>query len=136
MSPLRDILYKASRTEFTRYFFAGSMTFLVDFLVLFFLTEVLAINYLWSNLAAVTVGMLMSYILCIRWVFNNRLYSKVVFEFPLFVATCIVGILLNELLLWACVEFGDIHYLVSKIVVTGAVFVVNFCLKKVLLFRR
>ena len=92
MSPLRDIIYRASNTEFSRYFFAGSLTFLADFLVFVFLTEILGINYLWANIAAVTVGMLLSYVLCVRWVFNNRYYNKVVFEFPLFVMTCIVGI--------------------------------------------
>jgi len=52
------------------------------------------------------------------------------------VLTCFVGILLNELLLWLLVEFADSHYLVAKVIVTFVIFVVNFCLKKLVLFRR
>ena len=136
MSPLSKIIYHASRTEFTRYFCAGCLTFLVDFTLLLFLTEVAEINYLRSNLAAVSVGIVMSYLLCVNWVFDARRYNQVVFEFPIFVLTSIVGVLLNESLLWASVEFGGIHYLAAKIIVTLAVFVVNFCLKKMILFRR
>lgn len=136
MSPIRKILYKASSTEFNRYFWAGSLTFLVDFIILLTLTELLGVNYLWSNLAAVSVGILMSYLLCVNWVFQSRRYNRVVFELPLFVMTSVVGIVLNEFLMWTFVEKVVIHYLVAKVVVTLAVFLVNFCLKKVLLFQK
>lgn len=136
MTQLPGIIHHASRTEFSRYFWAGSLTFLTDFTVLVLLTEVAGINYLWSNLVAVSVGILMSYALCVKWVFLDRRYNRVVFEFPLFVLTCGVGILLNELLLWGLVEFGGRHYLVAKVLVTAVVFVVNFSLKKIILFRR
>lgn len=136
MTPINKILYRASRTEFTRFFWAGSLTFLVDFLILLLLTEVGGVNYLWSNLAAVSVGIVMSYLLCVRWVFLDRRYNRVVLEFPIFVMISVAGLMLNESLLWASVEFGKIHYLVAKIIVTAAIFSVNFCVKKIILFRR
>jgi putative flippase GtrA len=136
MTPLNKIIYRASRTEFTRYFWAGSLTFLVDFLILLLLTEVGGINYLWANLAAVSVGIVMSYLLSVKWIFLDRRYNRVVFELPIFVLICAVGILLNETLLWASVEFGNIHYLVAKIGVTLAIFAINFFVKKIVLFRR
>jgi putative flippase GtrA len=135
MTPIRKIIYHASRTEFTRYFCAGSLTFLVDFTILLSLTEYAGIDYLWSNLAGVCVGIVVSYLFCIKWVFVDRRYTQVVFEFPLFIVTCVVGLFINELFLWVMVEFGNVHYLVSKIIVTAAVFVVNFFIKKVWLFR-
>ena len=136
MSPIAKIVRYANRSEFNRYFCAGSLTFLTYFTILFLLTEFFGINYLRSNLVAVSVGLLMSYLFCVKWVFLDRRYNRVVFEFPLFVLTCIVGILLNELLLWACVEFAGIGYLVAKVIVTAVVFVFNFALKKTILFRR
>jgi len=136
MTPINKIVYHASRTEFTRYFWAGSLTFLVDFLILLLLTEVGGINYLWSNLAAVSVGIVMSYLFSVKWIFLDRRYSRVVFEFPIFVLICVVGIILNETLLWASVEFGNIHYLVAKVVVTAVIFAINFFAKKIILFRR
>ena len=135
MTPIRKIFYHASSTEFARYFWAGSLTFLTDFLILFALTEFAGINYLWSNLAGVLVGIVMSYLFCIKWVFQTRRYNRVAQEFSLFVLTCVVGLLLNESLLWAFVTFAEIHYLAAKIIVTAVVFVVNFGVKKIVLFR-
>ncbi len=135
MSPIRKIIYHASSTEFKRYFWAGSLTFLTDFLILFVLTELVGINYLWSNLAGVLVGVGMSYLLCIKWVFKDRRYNRVALEFSLFALTCLIGLILNEALMWVIVEFGGIHYLISKVIVTAAIFVFNFFFKKVLLFQ-
>jgi len=136
MTPISKIVYHASRTEFTRYFWAGSLTFLVDFLILLLLTEVGGVNYLWANLVAVSVGIVMSYLLSVKWIFLDRRYNRVVFELPIFVLICAAGIILNETLLWASVEFGNIHYLVAKVVVTIAIFSINFFVKKIVLFRR
>jgi len=136
MTSLQKVFHYASNTEFLRYLWAGSLTFLTDFLILIVLTELVGINYLWSNLAAVSVGMLLGSLLCINWVFQNRRYTRVAQEFRLFVLICIAGILLNEALLWACVEFGKTHYLVAKVIVSAVVFVINFCLKKMILFCR
>ena len=136
MTPIRTIIYHVNRTEFSRYLLAGSLTFLMDFLTLILLTEFAGFNYLWSNLVGVFVGIVVSYFLCIKWVFLNRRYNQVALELPLFVMTCLVGVLLNELMLWLLVEFGDIYYLTSKVIVTAVVFVFNFLLKKTLLFRK
>ena len=136
MTLIRTIIYHVNRTEFSRYLLAGSLTFLADFLILILLTEFAGFNYLWSNLVGVFVGIVVSYLLCIKWVFLNRRYNQVVLEFPLFIMTCLVGVLLNELMLWLLVEFGEVYYLTAKIIVTVVIFVFNFLLKKTLLFRK
>lgn len=136
MSALQKTLHCLGHTEFARYFWAGSLAFVTDFAVIVLLTEGVGINYLWSNLAAVSVGMVISYLLCIKWVFVERRYTRVAWEFSLFALTGGLCLVLNEALLWALVEFGQVHYLAAKIVVTLAVFAINFCLKKVLLFSR
>ncbi len=136
MIMIQKIIDCGKQTEFRRYFCAGSLVFLTDFMVLVLLTEMFGVNYLLSNLVAVTIGLLMSYVLSIKWIFLDRRYKSISLEFPIFVLTCVVGLILNEFLLWSFVEFGEIDYLVAKIIVTAAVFVVNFGLKKFILFRK
>jgi putative flippase GtrA len=134
--PIHKIIYHASRSEFTRYFWAGSVAFLTDLIVLLLLTEAVGVNYLWSNLVSVSAGMMMSYLLCVNWVFVHRRYNQAVFEFSVFILASVVGLVLNEVMLWSLVEFGQIHYLGAKIFVTLFIFVINFCLKKRLLFSQ
>lgn len=136
MTPVKKAIYLASKTEFTRYFWAGGFATLADFATLLLLTEIAGINYLWSNLVAVSVGMVVNYALCVKWVFHDRRFSSVVVELPVFVFTCIVGIALNELLLWSFVELVKLHYFPAKVIVAFVVFIVNYYLKKVILFRR
>jgi putative flippase GtrA len=136
MMTIRKLIDLASKTEFARYFWAGSLVFLTDFLVFLVLTNGVGINYLWSNLVAVSIGMVMSYLLCIRWVFRERRYSMVAFEFSLFVLTSVICLSLNEAFLWILVAWFSTHPLVAKVLVTLAIFVINFSIKKIVLFRR
>lgn len=136
MTLISKLTHHARNTEFARYFWAGCLTFLTDFLVFLVLIDGFGLNYLWSNLVAVTVGMVMSYLLCVKWVFRERRYNQVAFEFSLFVLTSVICLLLNEAFLWILVEWCSIHPLFAKILVTAIIFVVNFGIKKIVLFRR
>ena len=135
MQLTKKISYYAGKTEFSRYLCAGTLTFLIDFIIYFVLTELFDISYLFANLVGVCAGILTSYFLCVKWVFYHRRYQKVLLEFPLFTLTCMVGVTLNELTLWIVVEFMSIHHLVAKVIVTAIIFVFNFFFKKLLLFR-
>jgi len=126
----------ASRTEFTRYFWAGSLAFAVDFSIFYLFTESVGLNYLWANLIGVCFGIVLNYLLCVSWVFVERRYSQVAFEFPLFVLLSVVGLAMNEFCLWIAVAFANVHHLVAKILVTFGIFIVNFYMKKIILFRR
>jgi putative flippase GtrA len=121
--------------EFSRYFAAGSLAFGSDFLVLVALTELAGVNYLVSNIFGFCCGLLVSYLLCVRWVFVRRRLSEPAQEFAIFVLLALVGLALNEGVLWIAVELAGQHYAVAKVVATGAVFVVNFLMKKIVLFR-
>lgn len=121
--------------EFSRYFVAGSLAFGSDFLVLVALTEQGGVNYLVSNLFGFCCGLLVSYLLCIRWVFARRRLAVPAQEFAVFALLALVGLVLNEGVLWASVELAGQHYVLAKVVATGAVFVVNFLMKKIVLFR-
>jgi putative flippase GtrA len=121
--------------EFLRYFVAGSLAFGSDFLVLVALTERGGVNYLVSNIFGFCCGLLISYLLCIRWVFSRRRLSVPTHEFAIFVLLALIGLGLNEGVLWLAVELAGQHYAVAKVMATGAVFVVNFLMKKFVLFR-
>ncbi len=120
--------------EFQRFFFAGGLAFLSDFTVFFFLTHFLKVHYLISNLFGFSAGLLVSYLLSIKWVFQHRKIKKAHFEFALFAAFALLSFLLNELVLWFFVQAFGIYYLTAKILATGATFLLNFSTKKLFLF--
>jgi putative flippase GtrA len=121
--------------EFGRYLLTGSAAFASDFLLLVGLTEGAGLNYLVANLFAFAAGFLVNYLLCVRWVFERRRFAVTSQEFAVFVAVALPGLALNEAVLWLAVALAGLHYAAAKVLATGLVFVVNFLLRKFLLFR-
>jgi len=119
-----------------RYLMVAVVAFAVDFGLLFSLTHYGGVYYLISAAIAFSAGLAVNYSLSIRWVFSQRAMEDWRKELAIFGAVGVVGLLLNELIIWACTEKVGLHYLVSKLISTGTVFFFNFGLRKVLLFSK
>lgn len=119
-----------------RYTFVGGFAFLVDFGTLYILTEYFHIHYLLSAAIAFIFGLIINYLLSVKWVFNNRAMENRWWEFLLFAIIGLVGLGLNELFLWILTDIFLIYYLVSKIITTFIVYFWNFFARKVLLFSK
>ncbi|MCK4558475.1 MAG: GtrA family protein [Calditrichia bacterium] len=118
-----------------RYFFAGGFAFIIDFCALFLLTEYLNLYYLLSAPLAFLLGLIINYLLSIKWVFDKRNINKKSVEFVIFALVGIVGLLLNQVFIWFFTEIINLYYMLSKIISSGIVFLWNFGMKKYLLFR-
>jgi len=121
--------------QFVRYTFASGVAFTIDFSSLFIFTDILKIHYLISAAIAYLLGMSVKYLLSISWVFSKRRFERKHFEFGIFAIIGIVGLGLNEIIIWYFTEYIHFHYLLSKIFSACSVFLLNFSARKVLLFR-
>jgi putative flippase GtrA len=121
--------------QLVRYTIIGVPAFAVDFGLLFFLTHFVHIPYLLSAAIAFIAGVSISYYLSVLWVFSSRSMDSKSAEFLIFVIVGIVGLGLNELIIWFFTEQIHFHYLVSKINSTLLVYFWNFFARKCLLFR-
>ena len=121
--------------QLIRYTFVGGVAFVVDFGLLFLLTEYLNVYYLFSAGVAFLLGLTTNYILSVVWVFNIRRLRKKWLEFGIFAVVGIIGLGLNELFIWFFTEHVQCHYLLSKIISTFFVYLWNFFARKRLLFR-
>jgi len=117
-----------------RYLFAGAAGFITDFSILFILTNYLHIYYLISATISFTLGVFVTYIISIYWVFQQKSHHKRLIEFILFVVIGVIGLILTLILLWFLTEKTHIYYLLSKIIATIIVYFWNFFARKWLLF--
>ena len=124
----------AGLVQFFRYGVVGGVAFCADFSLLFALTHFLRIHYLISAMVGFLVGVWVNYLLSVRWVFARRQIASRVGEFGLFALIGVVGLGLNELLMWLLTGVVGIHYLGSKIVTTAGVYLWNFFARKKLVF--
>ena len=121
--------------QLLRYTVVGGFAFVIDFLSLYILTELFGIYYLVSAAVAFVFGLLTNYLLSIVWVFDTRAVQNQWVEIGIFAFIGIIGLGLNEVLIWGFTEKAHFHYLVSKAVATFFVFFWNFIARKLALFR-
>ena len=119
-----------------RYTFVGGLAFIVDFGTLFILTEYLNLFYLISAGIAFILGLITNYASSVNWVFSNRTLDGKGMEFFLFTVIGLIGLGLNELLLWTLTDLLSIYYLFSKIITAIIIYLWNFFARKYLLFNK
>lgn len=118
-----------------RYGIVGGIAFVVDYGTLWFLTDVCHVHYLVSAGIAFVLGLLCNYFLSTRFVFGESRLQNQWAEFTAFLVIGVIGLLLNELILYVCQDIMGIHYLLGKIISTIIVFFWNFLARRFLLFK-
>lgn len=118
-----------------RYTFVGGIAFLFDFVSLYVLTEYFNIYYLVSAGIAFLIGLTINYILSIIWVFQEHKIKSKYIEFIIFSLIGIIGLALNQIIIYFFTEIVEIHYLYSKLISTAIVYLWNFFIRKYTLFR-
>jgi putative flippase GtrA len=121
--------------QFTRYLIVGGAAFVVDFGSLYLLTEFAGFHYLKAAALAFVFGLVTNYCLCRLWVFDRRTVSSTAVEFTVFAVIGLLGLGLNEAILWFVTVKMHLHYLIAKCASASLVLVWNFGARKTILFR-
>lgn len=119
--------------QIIRFAFVGGSAFVIDYGIMIFLTEVFGINYLISSAVSFTVSVIYNYILSVKWVFDvsgNRSQTQ---DFSVFIVLSIIGLGINQFIMWLAVDVLGIFYMISKIGATAIVMVYNFITRKIFL---
>jgi putative flippase GtrA len=82
------------------------------------------------------MGALVVYALSVFWVFDERRLWNSRWEPAIFYTIGVVGLLITELILYALTDVLGVDYRFSKIIAAGSVFLINFWLRKRILFTR
>ena len=134
--------------QFIKFGFVGGLCFLIDF-GLYSLCNYVGIQYLVSGIIGFTVSVIVNYYLSMRYVFERRNDLSREREFAIFVVLSVIGLVLNEVLLFVCIDGVYYHntYMMStmnhqtakmlaKVFATGIVMLYNFISRKKLLEKK
>ena len=111
--------------------------------------NLIGIPYLISGIVGFTVSVIFNYILSMKYVFERREDISRRKEFIVFVILSVIGLVLNEFLLYICVDLvyiqvswlqelfnRDIAEIVAKLCATVVVMIYNFVSRKLILEKK
>ena len=111
----------------------GASAFVVDYSIMLILTEFFDVHYLFSSTISFIIALIFNYILSMRFVFKSREQMHKGKEFVIFCLLSVIGLGINQLLMWLLVEKMLIHYAITKIFATAVVMMWNFITRKIFL---
>ena len=131
-------LLKSQDTFFQliRYGLVGGLAFVADYASLYAFTEWFGIQYLVSAALAFIIGLTVNYILSNLIVFTTHRLNNRWLEFTIFAIIGVIGLGLNELIMFCACELIGLHYMVAKLISTALVFFWNFFARKLTLFYK
>ncbi len=120
--------------QFFKYLLIGGSAFLIDYSLLWILTERFNFFYLISSAISFICGLIFNYLLSVRWVFDKRKLRNKKLEFLFFSVIGIAGLSINQLSIWFFTEKLKIFYMYSKLLSSAIVLLWNFGARKFFLF--
>lgn len=108
----------------------GFIAFLIDYSILYVLTDIVGINYLLSSTISFVISLVFNYFASIAFVFEvgHKQTSKDVFMFVFFST---IGLGINEVIMFVGVDYFKCNYLLVKIFATAIVMIYNFVTRKI-----
>ena len=113
-----------------RFSVVGGIATIIDFVCLYIFKEFLNINIIIANTLSFIISVTYNYIASITWVFDvNKNKNKNV-QFILFIVFSVVGLIINNVILYILTDKLNIYYLISKVIATIIVMIFNFITRK------
>lgn len=111
----------------------GVIATIIDFGVLYISTDILNVNYLVSAAIGFILSTIFNYKASMKYVFKSKYKDARNKELSIFLSLSVIGLGINEVLLWLFVSLFHTHYLLGKLLATFFVLVFNFVSRKLLL---
>lgn len=127
----------------------GGISFVVDFVVYGFTCNILEIHYIIAGVLGFVISVIVNYLLSMKFVFVSKDDMSKGSEFVIFVILSLIGMVLNSVILFICIDLIYMHWLwlqnlinieimnlAAKIVATAIVMVYNFVTRKIFLEKK
>ena len=119
-------------TQYAKFAAVGITSLAVDYIFMVFLTENTAfgLDYFQACAFSYTLSVFVNYFLSMKYVFHSREDMGKVKEASIFFMLSLIGLFLNQMIMWIAVEMFQIYYIVAKLLSTFLVTNYNFISRK------
>ena len=118
--------------QYAKFAVVGITSLMVDYGVLVFLTENTAfgLDYFQAGAFSYTISIFVNYILSMKYVFQGREDMSRMKEASIFFVLSLIGLFLNQMVMWFAVECLGIYYALAKLLSTLMVTNYNYISRK------
>lgn len=119
-------------TQYAKFAAVGITSLAVDYIFMVFLTENTAfgLDYFQACAFSYTLSVFVNYFFSMKYVFHGREDMGKVKEASIFFMLSLIGLFLNQMIMWIAVEMFQIYYIVAKLLSTFLVTNYNFISRK------
>jgi len=122
--------------QFFRYLFVGGIATVVDWGILFLLTDIAKIHHLVSAIISFIAGLAANFILSKALVFKqNEARVNPLWEFVSYAVIGVVGLGITELIMFVITDCFNQHYMLSKVIATVIVLAWNYLARKIIIYK-
>lgn len=122
--------------QIAKFGIVGVIAFVIDYGLFLLFTYVLSINYLVASGLSFTIATFFNFAASMRFVFAGKEGQTRTQQFVIFFVLSLLGLGLNQLILWMCVDLLSWFAWLGKLIATVIVMVFNFVTRKILLEDR
>ena len=116
-----------------RFIIVGGIATIIDFVFLYIFKEIFNFNVIIANTLSFIISVTYNYIASVTWVFDVNINKNKKMQFILFIIFSVIGLIINNLILYVLTSIIGIYYLISKVIATAIVMVFNFVTRKLFL---
>ena len=119
--------------QIAKFGIVGIFATVIDFAILIVLTELFGVDTVVSATISFSISVVFNYLASMRYVFKHRDGLSRQREFAVFLVLSMVGLIINDVMMWMGTEFTSVDYRIVKVVATFVVMIWNFVTRKVFL---
>lgn len=114
----------------------GVAAFIIDYGLFLLMTYAFGVEYLLASAISFTLATIFNFAASMRYVFAGKKGQTRTQQFVIFFVLSLVGLGVNQLVLWICVAFFGWLAWVGKLIATVIVMAFNFITRKIFLEDR
>lgn len=113
-----------------RFGIVGVVATVIDFIFLYLFKEICNFNVVVANTLSFVISVLYNYWASLTFVFDVNEEKSKSRNFVIFIICSVIGLGINDLIVWIVTDMLNVYYMVSKILATVVVMVFNFVTRK------
>lgn len=122
--------------QFAKFGVVGVIAFCIDYGLFLLLTYIFGVNYLIASAISFTISTVFNFMASMRYVFAGKKGQTRTQQFVIFFVLSVIGLGVNQLILWVCVDMLAWLAWIGKLVATAIVMIFNFITRKIFLEDR